>query len=148
MHQKMTFAGIASLTLAVAIATPSYAVAHHRGHHRMTHQSSQSTPAERQQTAELNRQQLAQVQANTGSMGMNVGSTSAGTATQQNGLTTEPTSYRRPSNPGANNSDTGSVGTQPDEMPTPGTGSPGAVLQSNPSGTTTPPPANPTGGNQ
>jgi hypothetical protein len=151
MQQKMTFAGAAALALAAAMAVPGYAAVHHRVHHRTAHQASQSTPAERQQTADLNRQQLAQAQANTG--GMNVGSTSTGTAIQQNGLTTEPTSYQRSGKPtGLNGSAPSSMGSQPGSetgaVQTPADAAPGTGAQSNPDGAMTPPPVNPSGGSQ
>src|SRR3954453_2412627 len=145
MKQKMTFAGIAALALAATMTAPGYAAVHHRVHHRAAHQSDQSTPAERQQTADLNRQQLAQAQAGPGSssMGTNVGSASMGTANQQNGLATESTSYRRggPSSRGAagmNGSAPSSMGSQPGSesgaVQTPANAAPGAGTQSNPDG--------------
>jgi hypothetical protein len=159
MQQKMTFAGIAALALAAAMTAPGYAAVHHRVHHRTAHQSDESTPAERQQTADLNRQQLAQAQAGPGSssMGTNVGSASMGTANQQNGLATESTSYRRGGTSsrgaaGMNGSAPSSMGSQPGSesgaVQTPANTAPDAGPQSNPDGTTAPPPANPPGGTQ
>jgi hypothetical protein len=67
-------AGAAVLALT---ATPTLAMTHH--HHRMHHsQLHESTPAERQQTADLNRQQLAKAE--------NAGST-VSTATATSGTT-------------------------------------------------------------
>jgi hypothetical protein len=139
---------------------------HHRHMASGMHQA--STPAERQQTAQLNQQQLAQAQNPTDSSmavnnpggdstatGTSVGSNATGTATQQNGLTTEPTSYQRTrSSAGAGTS--GRAGGSTENSGTTGTqgvgedrqlGSPmNGSMQGNPSGAVSPPPvANPSG---
>jgi len=165
MRNTSILLGGAVLALAGAVATPSIAHTHHRHMASGMHQA--STPAERQQTAQLNQQQLAQAQNATESSmavnnpggdstatGTNVGSNATGTATQQNGLTTEPTSYQRTrGNPGA----PGTVGGSTDNSGT-GAGAQGVGedqqvgspmngnLQGNPSGAVSPPPvANPSG---
>jgi hypothetical protein len=169
----------AALALAGAVATPSMAHTHHRHMASGMHQA--STPAERQQTAQLNQQQLAQAQNPSGNgnmaegatgegagnmavnnpggdstaTGTSVGSNATGTATQQNGLTTEPTSYQRTrSSAGAGTS--GTAGGSTENSGTTGTqgvgedrqlGSPmNGSMQGNPSGAVSPPPvANPSG---
>src|ERR1051326_4924723 len=83
----LILSGAAILSLA---ASPVFAWTHHHSMHSALH--GPSTPAERAQTADLNRQQLAQ---NAGAEGSAVSTTATGTATQQNGLQTEPTSYQR-----------------------------------------------------
>jgi len=131
----------ASFALLCGAATPALAHMHHRGHSAM---HSTSTPAERQQTADLNRQQLSQAQSGGNSMstGTNVSTTSPGTATEQNGLTTEPTSYQRsPGSTSGNGSNTGTMnsgmqsgGDDQGGMKTPSTGTMG-----NPGGAAAPP---------
>jgi hypothetical protein len=168
MHSKtMISYGAAVLSLA-GIATPGYAWTHHHRIHSALHES---TPAERAQTAQLNRQQLAQAQtasaasanmgASAGESGANpagegtaVSTTATGTATQQNGLTTEPTSYQRPGGGAGMNSNapssasgsTTATGTggglgEDQNVGTPKPNGP-TSLQGNPSGTVSPPPAN------
>jgi hypothetical protein len=179
-NTSILLSGVA-LALAGTVATPSFAHTHHRHMASGLHQA--STPAERQQTAQLNQQQLAQAQNATsnsmasgnaspgaGSMAVNnpggdstaaetnVGSNATGTATQQNGLTTEPTSYQRT----RGSSGAGMSGTAGGSTDTSGTatgagaqgvgedqqvGSPmNGNLQGNPSGAVSPPPpANPSG---
>ncbi|MFL5236527.1 MAG: hypothetical protein ACJ8EL_02800 [Rhizomicrobium sp.] len=120
----------ASLALLGGAATPAVAHMHHRGHSAM---HSSSTPAERQQTADLNRQQLSQAQTGGNSLG-----------TGSSGLTTEPTSYQRSpgstsdnmngSNTGTMNSGMQSGGDAQGGMKTPSTGTMG-----NPGGAATPP---------
>jgi hypothetical protein len=166
MRNTSILLGGAALALAGAVATPGIAHTHHRHITSGMHQA--STPAERQQTAQLNQQQLAQAQNATDSSmavnnpggdstatGTNVGSNATGTATQQNGLTTEPTSHQRTrSSSGAGMSGTasgttetnGATGTQgigEDQQ----VGSPmNGNMQGNPSGAVSPPPvANPSG---
>jgi hypothetical protein len=165
-NTSILLAGVA-LALAGA-ATPGFAHTHHR-HMASSSLHHPSTPAERQQTAQLNQQQLAQAQNSTSTAvnnsgtnntaaGSNVSSTASGTATQQNGLTTEPTSYQRmrgssgaspngmaPANTGTNGTATGAgdnaVG-QDQQVGSPMNGNP----QGNPSGAVSPPPpANPSG---
>ncbi|HSC18237.1 MAG TPA: hypothetical protein VLC74_04915 [Rhizomicrobium sp.] len=137
--RAMILAGAASAVLAGALLAPVYGSSHHRA--PAFHSSSQeSTPAERQQTAELNRQQLMQAQAAT-----------AGSSTPQNGLITTPADYQR-SRPANSDSSAGYSGSGP------ATGSAGAegVTEDrnvgvpakvspagNPSGAATPPPVNP-----
>lgn len=153
MQQKMMFAGAAALAVAAAMTAPGYAAVHHRIHHQA--HSSQSTAAERQQTADLNRQQLAQGQANTAGTGVNVGSTSTGTTTQQNGLTTEPANYQHPGKssrvPASMNSSApssmGSPSSESGAVQTPADAARDAEAQPNPDGTI-PPPANPSRGSQ
>jgi hypothetical protein len=145
-NTSILLAGVA-LAVAGAVATPSFAHTHHR-HMASGH----STPAERQQTADLNRQQLAQAQ-NAGA----VGSNAAGPATEQNSLTTEPTSYQRtrgssgamspPAAGGTTGSPAGNNGTVGEDQQV---GSPmNDNMQGNPSGAVSPPPpANPSGAPQ
>jgi len=167
MRNTSILLGSAVLALAGAVATPSFAHTHHRHMASGMHQA--STPAERQQTAQLNQQQLAQAQNPSGNSSMavnnpggdstatgtNVGSNATGTATQQNGLTTEPTSYQRtrsssgaggPGTAGGSTETNGATGTQgvgEDQQ----VGSPmNGNMQGNPSGAVSPPPvANPSG---
>lgn len=128
--------GAAALTLAgaIAVATPGYARVHHRTHHQMQG----STAAEKQQTAELNRQQLNQPATAGGGMAGN--STDAGTAPQST-LKTESTGYQSPgtSAPMGNTNGTESPATQ---------GQTTSGNMSNSSGTSAPPPANPAGPSQ
>jgi len=159
--QKITvMAGVAALGLATAVASPSHAWVHHQHTHHTARQSHESAPAERQETAELNRQQLAQAQSRSsgGGMATNVSTTNTGTATRQNGLATEPANYQRtrPSSAGISGNAAGSpsIGSEPgtesgiQQIPN-SAAPPGAVRESNPSGTTTPPPpASPPGGSQ
>jgi hypothetical protein len=119
----------ASLALLGGAATPAVAHMHHRGHSAM---HSTSTPAERQQTADLNRQQLSQSQSGGSSM-----------ATGSSGLATEPTSYQHApgstsgtmsgNSTGTMNSGTSS-GSDDQSMKTPSNGTMG-----NPGGAATPP---------
>jgi hypothetical protein len=167
MRNTSILLGGVALALVGAVATPSFAHTHHRHITSAMHQA--STPAERQQTAQLNQQQLAQAQnATNSSMAVNnpggdsiatqtnVGSNATGTATQQNGLTTEPTSYQRtrgssgaPGTAGGSTDNSGTAtgagaqGVGEDQQ----VGSPmNGNLQGNPSGAVSPPPpANPSG---
>lgn len=168
MRNTSILLGGAALALAGAVATPGIAHTHHRHITSGMHQV--STPAERQQTAQLNQQQLAQAQNATDSSmavnnpggdstatGTNVGSNATGTATQQNGLTTEPTSYQRTrssSGPGMS----GTAGGNTEINGATGTGAQGVGEDQqvgspmngnnpgNPSGAVSPPPpANPSG---
>ena len=129
-------AGAAVLALT---GTPALAAAHHHRTHYT--QLQESTPAERQQRAELNRQQLTRAENADSSASM------SGT-TEQNNLQTQPTSYQpgtgssgsMSSNSGAGATDTST------ETPPPPNGAPDAAMpQGNPSGTATPPPTNPAG---
>lgn len=137
--RAMIFVGAASALLAGVVAAPTCAATHRRTH-AMRSSSTESTPAERQQTAELNRQQLLQSQAGT-----------AGTSAPQNGLMTTPADYQRtrPANSGDSagysksgpaTGSAGSEGVTEDRN----VGAPAKVSpQGNPSGAATPPPVNP-----
>jgi hypothetical protein len=161
-NTSILLAGVA-LALAGA-ATPGFAHTHHR-HMASSSLHHPSTPAERQQTAQLNQQQLAQAQNPNTAAGTTAGmagrdntavsSNANGTATQQNGLTTQPTSYQRMrgssgASPSGANTDTtgtaagaeGSAVGQDQQAGSPMNGNP----QGNPSGAVSPPPpANPSG---
>jgi hypothetical protein len=156
-HTSILMAGVA-LALAGA-ATPGFAHTHR--HHMARGLHHPSTQAERQQTAQLNQQQLAQAQSadatmNTGAgMSANgenaaISSSANGTATQQNSLTTEPTSYQRMhgssgasmNGTAAGNADTpgtaaGTGAAEGEQADTPMNGD----IQGNPSGAVSPPPS-------
>lgn len=152
---------LAGVALALAgVATPALAHTHHRHMTSSLHHS--STPAERQETAQLNQQQLAQAQnagnssmavnssgADTTATGTNVSSSTTGTATQQNSLTTEPAGYQRmrgssgASTNGTAGGSTGTTGTAAGTSAAEGEqlGSPmNNDTQGNPSGAVSPPP--------
>lgn len=151
----------AALALAGA-ATPGFARSHHR-HMASSSLHHPSTPAERQQTEQLNRQQLAQAQntaagtnagmAATGAGGDNtaVSNNANGTATQQNGLTTEPANYQRmrgnsgtSTNGAAGSTDTTGTAAGTGAAEGEQVGSPmNSDTQGNPSGAVSPPPAGP-----
>jgi hypothetical protein len=134
-------AGAAVLALT---ATPTLAMTHH--HHRMHHsQLHESTPAERQQTADLNRQQLAKAE-NAGST-VSTATATSGT-TEQNNLQTQPTSYQRATGSnGSMSSSSGAAATDATaETPPPSNGAPDAAMpEGNPSGTATPATTEPSG---
>ncbi|HEY1961338.1 MAG TPA: hypothetical protein VGG69_02880 [Rhizomicrobium sp.] len=132
----------AVLAFASAVATPGYARTHHRAHHMA---SGSSTPAERAQTADLNRQQLQQA-----SM------TSAGTSAAGNpSLSTTPTTYQKPGSPGMSGASSGTAGSAsaptnaatapPQDMAPAGTDT---ATPATPSGAATPAPADTSGGTQ
>jgi hypothetical protein len=137
--RAMILAGAASAVLGGAVVAPAFGSSHHRA--PAIHSSSQqSTPAERQQTAELNRQQLMQAQAAT-----------AGSSTPQNGLMTTPADYQR-GRPANSDSSAGYSASAPAEgsagaegvTEDRNVGAPAKVSpEGNPSGSATPPPVNP-----
>jgi len=137
MRSKTTvLAGAAILALT---ATPTLATTHH--HPRMHRgQLQESTPAERQQTADLNRQQLANAQ----TAGESAGSMSIGPGAT---LQTQPTGYQRSmgvSGSTSNNTSAGATG-MTNEAPPPNATPDANMPQGNPSETEAPPPANPSG---
>ena len=146
----------AVLALAGAVASPGYARTHHRHHVA----SGSSTPAERAQTAELNRQQLQQAQTggsmsgpattnasytNNGAAGApgagmtDTAPASSGTAPQSN-LSTTQTSYQKPGSAG-----TSAGATSPQNMPAAGTDS---AAEATPSAPPAQAPADNSGGTQ
>jgi hypothetical protein len=131
--KTIVLSAAAVLALAGAVATPGYARTHHRAHHMVSHAS---TPAERAQTADLNRQQLQQAQ----------------TATAGNpNLSTTPANYQRPASAGMSgmtssmNAPTNTGTAPPKDMAPAG---PDTEAQSMPSSSNTPPPADNSGGTQ
>jgi hypothetical protein len=126
----------AVLAFAGAVITPGYARTHHRMHHMASHSS---TPAERAQTADLNRQQLQQAQ-----------TASAGSGNPA--LSTTDTSYQKPGSAGMsgtasgeNAGSTSTGNTAPQEMAPAGTD---AATPATPNAPATPPPADTSGGTQ
>src|SRR4051812_42805594 len=108
MRSKMIILSTAAvLAFAGAAASPGYARTHHRAHH-MTSRS--STPAERAQTADLNRQQLQQAQTAGAGAGMAGGTTAGNTRTGNPDLSTSPTSYQRPGSAGMSGPASGTAG--------------------------------------
>jgi hypothetical protein len=120
----------AVLALAGAVASPGYARTHHRAHHG----SGSSTPAERAQTADLNRQQLQQAQ--TASAGM--------TPTGNPSLSTTPTTYQRPGTAGSMSAPSNAETAPSQDMAAPAD----TAAPATPGTSATPPPADNSGGTQ
>ena len=128
--KTLTLGGAAALALAggIVLTTPAFAWTHHQHRTHATH-ASLSSPAEKQQTADLNRQQLTQ----SGAAG-----TQSATGTPSNsGLTTQPTTYERSPS---------SAGSPPPAPPTESTAPTGSgtetpMQQPNTTGTETSPPS-------